>query len=111
MKDVGCVPSWYRVSAADDPQLVLATWTQDRLIALARQALNGSARRQADEDDVVQNAFDSFFLGVAQGRFPQLNDRDNLWRLLDVLTARKAIDQVRKEAIRRREAAGNAGYH
>jgi ECF sigma factor len=36
----------------------------------------------ADEEDVVQNAFHSFFQGLARGRFPQLNDRDNLWRLL-----------------------------
>ena len=42
---------------------------------------------------VVQNAFHSFFRGVAAGRFPQLDDRDNLWRLLVVITARKALDQ------------------
>jgi hypothetical protein len=39
-------------------------------------------RRAADEEDVVQDAFHSFFRGVSAGRFPQLNDRDNLWRLL-----------------------------
>jgi DNA-directed RNA polymerase specialized sigma24 family protein len=46
---------------------------------------------------VVQNAFNSFFQGVVKGRFPQLDDRDNLWRLLVVLAARKAIDHVRRE--------------
>src|SRR5262249_10787865 len=28
-----------------------------------------------------------------KGRFPQLDDRDNLWRLLVVITARKVINQ------------------
>ena len=46
--------------------------------------------RGTDEEDIVQNAFHSFFQGVANGRFlSQLDDRDNLWRLLVVITARK----------------------
>jgi RNA polymerase sigma factor (sigma-70 family) len=75
-----------------------------RLMGLARQVLHSSPRGHADEEDVVQNAFNSFFQGVANGRFPQLNDRDNLWRLLVVLAARRAIDQVRRE--RRQQPAG-----
>jgi hypothetical protein len=50
---------------------------------------------------VVQNAFHSFFRGVARGRFPQLNDRDNLWRLLVIITARKALDQLAHEHSKR----------
>lgn len=68
-----------------------------RLIGLARQVLHSSRRTGADEEDVVQNAFNSFFRGVAAGRFPQLDDREELWRLLVVITARKAIDQARRE--------------
>jgi RNA polymerase sigma factor (sigma-70 family) len=68
-----------------------------RLIGLARQVLHSSHRAGADEEDVVQNAFNSFFRGVSAGKFPQLDDRDDLWRLLVVLTARKAIDQARRE--------------
>ena len=34
---------------------------------------------------------------MAQGRFPQLDDRDNLWRLLVVITARKALKQLAHE--------------
>lgn len=72
-----------------------------RLIALARRKLRTSSRRTADEEDVVQNAFHSFFRGVSRGRFPKLDDRDNLWRLLVVITARKAIDQLAHELSRR----------
>jgi RNA polymerase sigma factor (sigma-70 family) len=73
-----------------------------QLVTLARRKLQSSPRRGADEEDVVQSAFHSFFQGVANGRFPQLNDRDNLWRLLVVITARKALDQLDREHAKRR---------
>jgi len=50
----------------------------------------------ADEHDVVQSAFDGFFRGVKQGRFPRLDDRDDLWQVLVMLTDRKAVDHRRR---------------
>jgi DNA-directed RNA polymerase specialized sigma24 family protein len=73
-----------------------------RLVGLARLKLQGSARRTADEEDVALSAFASFCHGVEDGRFPQLVDRDNLWRLLVVLTARKARKQLRGERSKKR---------
>jgi RNA polymerase sigma factor (sigma-70 family) len=73
-----------------------------RLVGLARQRLGNSPRRAADEEDVALSAFNSFFEGVAQGRFPQLSDRDDLWRLLVHITARKAIDQINHERRKKR---------
>ena len=66
-----------------------------RLVALARARLHNTARQAADEEDVVLNAFDSFFRRAARGQFPRLNDRNDLWQLLFVLTVRKAIDLAR----------------
>lgn len=99
MSAPGSVSHWLLALKAGDQTAAQFLWERyhARLIGLARQILQGTRRREADEEDVVQNAFHSFFKGVAQGRFPQLNDRDNLWRILVVLTARKAINQVRKE--------------
>jgi len=73
-----------------------------RLVALARQRLGNTPRRAADEEDVALRALNSFFEGIANGRFPQLNDRDDLWRLLVHITARKAIDQINHERRKRR---------
>jgi DNA-directed RNA polymerase specialized sigma24 family protein len=72
------------------------------LVVRARAALGTAPRRAVDEEDVALSAFDSFCRGAAQGRFPRLDDRDDLWRLLLVLTARKAIHQVRDERRARR---------
>jgi DNA-directed RNA polymerase specialized sigma24 family protein len=56
----------------------------------------------AGPEDVALSAFDSFCRGAEQGRFPQLGDRDDLWRLLFVITERKAIDLVKHEKAARR---------
>src|SRR5262249_55152785 len=43
------------------------------------------------------SAFDSFVRGAERGRFPRLEDRDDLWQLLVVLTTRKAADLITHE--------------
>ena len=50
-----------------------------RLIGLARNRLRDAPKRMADEEDVVVSAFESFYRGVEDGRFPKLDDRDDLW--------------------------------
>ena len=77
-----------------------------RLVGLARTKLQGQPRRAADEEDVALSAFDSFCRGAEAGRFPRLADRDDLWRLLVVITARKALHLARDE--RRQKRGGEA---
>ena len=76
-----------------------------RLVRLARKHLNGSARRVADEEDVVICAFDSFCRGAAQGKFPKLDDSTDLWRVLVTITERKAINQAAR-GTRKKRAPG-----
>src|SRR6516225_8063333 len=73
-----------------------------RLVGLAREKLRGSPRRAADEEDAALSAFDSFFRGAEQGKFPRLQDRDDLWSLLVVITARKAVDLIQHERRKKR---------
>src|SRR5260370_27999503 len=67
-----------------------------QLVRLARARLQGNPGRTEDEEDAALSAFDTFCRGAEQGKFPQLRDRNNLWRLLGVITARKGIDQVQR---------------
>jgi len=46
---------------------------------------------------VALGVFDSFCRGAEQGRFPKLDDRHDLWRLLVLLTAGKVARLVRCE--------------
>jgi DNA-directed RNA polymerase specialized sigma24 family protein len=68
-----------------------------RLVHLARSRLQSAPRRAADEEDVALSAFDSFCRNAERGCFPQLQDRDDLWRVLAVITARKASYLLRHE--------------
>ncbi len=49
-----------------------------------------------DEEDVALSVFQSLCTGAAAGRFPALNDPEDLWRLLVVITFRKARRAARK---------------
>jgi DNA-directed RNA polymerase specialized sigma24 family protein len=73
-----------------------------RLVELARQRLRGTPRRAADEEDVALSAFDSFCRGVENGRFPRLEDRDDLWHVLVMITTRKAADLANHERCQKR---------
>ncbi|HKI38326.1 MAG TPA: ECF-type sigma factor, partial [Gemmataceae bacterium] len=79
-----------------------------RLVHLARKQLQGLPRRAADEEDAALSAFDSFCRGAEKGRFPKLDDRDDLWALLVVITARKAIDLHQREN-RQKRGGGKVG--
>ena len=77
-----------------------------KLVRLARQHLRGASRAVADEEDVVLSAFDSFCRGAEAGRFPRLEDRNDLWQLLVVITQRKTTDlHVYNARQKRRTAA------
>ena len=77
-----------------------------KLVRLARARLGGFRRRAVDEEDVALTAFDSFCRGAGNGRFPKLSDRNELWHLLIVITARKVID-VRQHEKRQKRGGGD----
>ena len=93
------VTLWLEQLKAGDPAAVPPLWNGyfARLVALARQRLRAVPQAAVDGEDVALSAFDSFCQGVKVGRFPKLDDRDDLWRLLFVITTRKARGQVRHE--------------
>ncbi len=95
----GSVSRWISQLKNGEHEAAQALWERyhARLLGLARQRLAQSNRGHADEEDAVQVAFKCFFEGVIFGRFPNLSDRDDLWRLLVVITTRKSIDHVRRE--------------
>ena len=77
-----------------------------RMVGLARSKLLASRNRDAavDEEDIALSAFESFCGGAALGRFPDLFDRDDLWRLLVVITSRKASSESRRRNRQKRGA-------
>jgi RNA polymerase sigma factor (sigma-70 family) len=111
MSSGGSVTRWLGQLQKGDPAAARQLWERyfRRLVGLARKRLGGTARRVAEEEDVALSAFDSFCRNAGEGRFPDLLDRDSLWRLLVVITARKAAHLRRDQARQKRGGATVAG--
>jgi len=103
----GSVTRWLGQLQAGDPAAAQQLWERyfRRLVGLARKRLQGAPRQAADEEDVVLSAFDSFCRNAEQGRFPDLADRDSLWRLLVLMTACKAM-RLRRDEGRQKRGGG-----
>jgi DNA-directed RNA polymerase specialized sigma24 family protein len=115
-KDGDSVTAWIGSLKAGDADAAEMLWRRyfEDLVRLARDRLRGAPRAVADEEDAALNAFDSFLRGVARGRYPRLDDRDDLWRLLVVITERKVFDQTQHERRRKRgggKVVGLPGHH
>jgi DNA-directed RNA polymerase specialized sigma24 family protein len=104
MSSEGSVTTWIGQLRAGDPAAAQLLWERYflRLVGLARKRLQNARRRAADEEDVALSAFASFCRKAIAGQFPQLADRDDLWRLLVTITARKAAHLRRDEGRQKR---------
>jgi DNA-directed RNA polymerase specialized sigma24 family protein len=102
-RDDESVTTWIDGLKAGDEGAAHDLWQRyfRRLVGLARKILQDSPRRAADEEDVALSAFKSFCHRATLGKFPRLNDRDDLWKILMTITARKAMRLGRRERARR----------
>jgi len=80
-----------------------------KLVAMARAMLKSAPRGARDEEDVALSALKSFCAGASAGRFPDLANRDNLWRVLHTITLRKANALKIHERSQKRDARRVAG--
>ena len=104
----GSITAWFRSLEAGNHEAAQKLWERfaARLIGLARARLQTAPRRMADEEDAVLSAFDTFCRGAELGRYPQLQDRGDLWILLVTITVRKVSDQIQYE---KRDKRGGGG--
>lgn len=105
MSEPGSVSRWLGELQAGNVAAAQPLWERyfGNMVALARSRLHPGARGMSDEEDVALSAFASFCRGISTERFPQLDDRDDLWKTLICLTARKAADLVQHEQRLKRE--------
>jgi DNA-directed RNA polymerase specialized sigma24 family protein len=104
MPDDASVSGWLDGIRAGDEADIQRLWDRyfQQLVRLAGKKLPGHARREFDEEDVALSAFHSFCERVGRGQFPLLADRDDLWKLLVTITARKAVSSVRHQTRKKR---------
>lgn len=99
MADSDSVTQWLVDLKAGDESAAQQLWDRyfRRLAALASKRLQNIPRLATDGEDVALSAMHSLCKGVNAGRFPELSDRDSLWKLLVVITSRKANHAIRDE--------------
>ncbi|MEM6472144.1 MAG: ECF-type sigma factor [Planctomycetota bacterium] len=74
----------------------------NRLVTLAKRQLGNAPKRIFDEEDVAIDVFHSLCQGAESGRFDKLDDRDELWKLLVVMTRHKSHNQIRHQTAAKR---------
>jgi DNA-directed RNA polymerase specialized sigma24 family protein len=102
----GSITGWLGELRDGDQAAAQPLWEHyfSKLVTVARSKLRRMRKTTADQDeeDAALSAFNSFCAGAARGKFPQLADRDDIWRLLVVITARKAMAQANREGRQKR---------
>ena len=92
------VSQWIDQLKQGNDQAVQELWDryQFRQRGLARKLLGDAPLGAADDEDVALSAFNSFCMRAAEGKFPVLEDRDDLWKILATITFRKASRLARR---------------
>jgi RNA polymerase sigma factor (sigma-70 family) len=87
-----------------DPAVFAEIWRRffPRMAGLARKTMARFPRLEIDEVDVAQSAFVSFWRAWKDGAGFKFDDRDDLWKLLSVMTARKAMKSSRRRLAKKR---------
>lgn len=70
----------------------------NRLLGLARAVLErrGIAPSETSEDSVVNMAFTRFFDALSRGKYSDVQNRHDLWRLLAVITRNHALNEAKR---------------
>ena len=98
LSDNSTVSDWIGDLKQGDRSASLKIWQRyvEQLVREADRRLKNLPRRAVDAEDIVQEAFASFFSGVEAGRFSKLENRHDLWQLLVMLTDRRTTDHFRQ---------------
>ncbi len=105
------VSNWVLHLAHGDENAAHEIWNEyfGKLVKLARRKLDGMPLRDIDEEDVALSAMNSFYAGMVKKQFDNLKNREDLWKLLVTITARKATAKRRRHYAQKRGGGGIRG--
>lgn len=98
------VTKWIVHLEDGDEEAARVIWDKffSRASALAKRKLANATQNAVDNEDVALSAMNALCRGMQERRFKKVENRDDLWQILAMLTSRKAID-VKRKAGRRKE--------
>lgn len=80
----------------------------ERLVALARRRISQRLASRVDPEDIVQSVFRTFFGRLKAGKF-QIEDQDDLCKLLMRITVHKTLRQVAYHKAAKRDPSHETG--
>ena len=106
--DDGSFGDWIARLKSGDEAATQTLWDRyfPRILEVARRSLRHSSSRVQDEEDVAMLVLRSLLAGIKTDRFASIDHRDQLWRLLMVITTRKAADIINRDR-RSKRGGGN----
>ena len=98
------ITNWLTGLKSGDEAAAQAVWERyyAKLLKLACRNMVALRKREVDEEDVALSAMNTFLRGAANGRFPRLNDRHDLWKILLTCTLRKVSKQRKRQTAEKR---------
>jgi DNA-directed RNA polymerase specialized sigma24 family protein len=80
-----------------DEQSAQLIWERffDRLCRFAEKKIYHRHRRYMDPEDIAGSAMYALMEGLKQGHFYSVNNRDQLWQMVAMIAARKAINKAK----------------
>lgn len=99
-KNPNSVTLSYELLRKGDGAAAEKIWSRffDRLVSVARRAMQTSNRRVADEEDVASTVLASLCSQAERGQLPDIHNRDDLWRMLLARLRNEVVDHVRNDA-------------
>ena len=104
--EAGSITQWIGALKVGNSSAAQVLWERyfEKLVRMAAARLRGAPGSSAvdGEESAALSAIESVCNGVKHGRFPQLSDREDLWHILVMVTARKVCDQIERRRAQRR---------
>lgn len=81
--DPGSISQWMLSLKSGNPTATHAIWERfyPKLVQAANKRLLKNPDPATSGEDIAQSSFRNVCLGVLEGKYPQLENRDDLWRL------------------------------
>ena len=97
-QEPGSITHWLSQLQAGQAQAAEPIWKryQEKLVSIATQQLVESPDRSVDGEDLVQNSFGNVCLAVQNGKYPDIDNREDLWGLLYIATVNRVREHYRE---------------
>ncbi|REJ93543.1 MAG: RNA polymerase subunit sigma-70 [Planctomycetota bacterium] len=104
MPETDDVSLWLQELSQNSSCAIDVIWQEyfEKLVHFAARRLGNTPRRDADEEDIALSAMMSFYRGAKAGRFPRLDDREDVWKILLTITVRKVQKRIRHQTTQKR---------